>query len=762
MSKNKCFWLLICIYILLGVSMLRVTYLTPFIDIHLKKSGDSWEINNLTYMEWASKNNVSEGDIVLKIDNIPIQKVKRINYDPFIRGTNQLVIQKRSGQIFEVDVNHKDLSQELYMQVIIPGIYFILTLIIIFYLFYRKKMIPYVNLIIFLIASVSLAYISSGASARGNIIGLLVNSGTLILSAILLLLFLKNYFSYLELKGISVENIKYLFMLPIIAVILRLIRFIQPNFIPIDSVLILSIFLLLLIKIIWIMLRSYFIYKVPQIKVLFLGLILPFLPFLFLFVFPVIFIDQPIVNAEICSVFLLLIPFNLLLLQLTERLFDIVYHITRLRYYITISIVSTIWLTIGLCLIVDLSYLKLFVISLFTFISLIVLLYVKEKLDYRGRKVLFASKGDHIQKLYQIIGKLGESYRIEHVLSMLEGEIANYLEIPNVYVITYEIEKMDFTFNKNEFKTAIDLELMTKLTPGEILKMGDRYIVLIHQDAHYKRLLIIEHNHKRYLNAGELLWLELLLSYTSTFIESTKVIEELMDELQKLQKEGLKEPAWLKKLVWLRVDEEKFKFAQELHDMFLQEYLHIARQLNMSIDLNDLEIYKHKLPLLYQEMITSIDKLRAYCETLKPPLLRSMGLNVALERLSERTAERANFVLNTTFERLYLEDEQLTLIIYRIVQELFNNALKHSQASVVNLNLVELDNRVVIIYQDNGVGCDIENILESDSLGLQGIRERVDAFNGSFRIESQEGQGIYIKIEIIDGCEVIDFNINNR
>lgn len=762
MFKRQSFWPVISIYTILGLYLLGVTYMTPFLGIQLKESGDFWEIDDLANMKWTSQKNVSEGDIILEIDNVPILEVTRLQYDPYIRGANQLLIKKSNGQILEVNVTHVDVLQQLYMQIVLPSIYFLLTLCITIYLYYKKNMTPYLNIIIAFIFSVSLAYISSGASARGDNIGILVNSGFLIFSVIVLLIFLKSYFNYLGIKWVFIEDIKYLLILPFVAVVLRLIKFAQPNISPIDTLLILTMFFLLLIMILWILLRSYSLYKVPQIKILFLGLILPFLPFLFLFVLPELLLNRPILGADICSVFLLLIPFNIMLLQLTERLFDIVYHITRFRYYFTISIVSTIWLTIGLVFIFDLSYPKMFAMSLFIFISIIFLLYVKEILDYRGRKVLFSYKGNNLHKLYQIIGKLGESYRVDHILSMLESEVANYLEISSVNIITYEMEKKDFKSSKEVLNVSIDIDLILKLTPGEIIKKGDRYIVLIHQDLKYKRLLMIEPKYKTRLNVGELIWLELLLSYTNTFIESTKLIEELIEELQGLQQIGVKEPTWLKKLLFLRVDEEKFKFAQELHDIFLQEYLHIARELNWLIAENNQESNRLKLPLLHEQMIHSIDKLRAYCETLKPPLLKSMGLNAALERLSDKTAERADFVLNATFDRLYLENEQLTLIIYRIVQELLNNALKHSQASKVNLNLVEIDSGFELIYQDNGVGCDLGKIWGFDSLGLQGIRERVDAFNGSFVVDTEEGRGMYIKIEIIDGSDVIDFSINNR
>lgn len=760
---QKPFFFSICIYLFLGIYMLSVSLVSPFIGIELKELDGKWQIENFYYEDWADDNQLSIGDFVLSIDKVPVQDISYIQYEPAVRGAHTITVQKQNGLIQTIDIQHLDIPQQFYKHFVFPLIYFLLTLIVAFYLYIRKNNVPNFTILIAFILTVSLAYISSSASARFNIIGVILNSSSLLLCLIVLIHFLKNYFTFSTINWSFLNNIKVLYLLPIVAVIVRITNFLYPTFSPVDSFIILSLFSILLAMILFILVRSYIHYRLPQLKLLFIGLIVPFLPFLFLFVLPELVFKQPILAADSCTLFLLLIPFNMIFLQLTERLFDVTYHITRFRYYVTMAFFFTCWLMFGIYLLSDLSITTLVKIAIFAFISIVIFLYIKEKIDYRERKILFSPKGDYIHRLYQAVENLGKSYRIEDILQTLVNAVVHHLEVKEVDIITYHLATGQVTA-RNDNDSSIDITSFPQLSIGEIVKMQSAYIALVHRDMDCQRWLVIEHNRRIHLKAEELLWLELLLIYVKTFIESTKIIEQLVDELQRMQQveDHLQTPAWFKKLVWLRVDEEKFKFAQELHDSFLQEYIHIARQFDLLKHEKSLLTSQSKLANLHEQMIHSINHLRAYCESLKPPLLTNIGLHAALEQLVSRTTERANFNLTATFERLYLEDEQLPLIIYRIVQELFNNAIKHSNSSNVTLSLQEGENGFELIYHDDGVGCHLEEIWNSKSLGLRGIQERVEAFNGDILIDSKPGKGMSIHITISEGEDTRDFSLDRR
>jgi len=157
------------------------------------------------------------------------------------------------------------------------------------------------------------------------------------------------------------------------------------------------------------------------------------------------------------------------------------------------------------------------------------------------------------------------------------------------------------------------------------------------------------------------------------------------------------------------------------------------------------------LSKVHDHMIASLTDLRGYCENLKPPLLDTLGLNAALEKLIQKFHKRADFVLIYTIDRLYLEDERLNLMIYRIFQELMNNALKHSCANIVEIHLLEIDNGFEINYSDDGVGCKMDEIILADSMGIRGMQERVRTFNGKFSINTNTGDGMSIRIKVNEG-----------
>ncbi len=758
------FYFITSLYVALGLYVLLIAYMTPYLGIGVKAVNGQWELNEIaynqsSYTDWANKHGISKGDIVLSADNVSLHNISSIHYTKEISAASHLVIQKRNGQIVTIHIHPFDFPYSFYMLIILPSVYFLVALAVAFYLYYNKSYVPYLKFLILFILTVALAYASTGASSGTNTIGMMVNSGSMLLCLVILLHFLKNYFTFLKVKWIFIQNIKILYIIPLSAILLRFTKAFYPKLWLWTSALILILFLLLLFYILYTLLYSYFKYRLPQLKLFFISLGVPFLPFLILYVLPQVLFKQSIVKADISALFLLLIPFNIIFLQTTERLFDITYHISRFRYYSTLSLVFSAWLIIGIYLIQVMASTNLFLSALFIFASSLIFLYIKEKTDYRGRKILFSIKGNQIHRLYLTIEKIGHSHGVEQMLQILTKEIITYLEVKEVAVVTYSYETKTLVSTNNHVPLP-NIESIPSLNPTEIIKKGNQYIALIHEDKDYKRWLILN-RHTIRLKEEELLWLELLLTYTHSFIESTKVIEELVEELNQLQKTDLREPTWLQKLIWIKLEEEKFQLAQELHDTFLQEHIHIARQTDGLIYEQDLLAIKSKLKNLHEQLILSIHDLRAYCETLKPPLLANVGLHAALERLFEYTKNRANFKLIAKLDRLYLEDEQLTLVIYRIVQELLNNALKHSQSEIVEIYLQELDTGFELIYHDDGIGFNVSDIQHSESMGLQGIRERVEAFNGQMIIDSEVNEGVSIQIKIIERSEVLDFRINN-
>lgn len=760
--KRKWFLLAVSAYIGLGFYLLYVTYSKPYLGIDLKEANESWIVTNSYYKQWGNGQNISVGDTVLTVDGIQTEDVPNVKHDFIIRAASLLTIKKPDGQIIEIPISNKDIPDQLYYVLVIPACFYFLTLIIVIYLVKKQKNTFLLSLLTLFMLTVSMAYVSIGSSGSLNKLGILVNRGSMLLCLVLLLHFLRNYYTFLKTNWLLSNNIKLFYLLPIIAMVLGCIGIIYPSTHNLLSNVVLAIFFIFLITILSILLLSYFKYKSPQLKMLLNSIMIPFLPFLFLYAFPNILFHQYILSAEISALFLLLIPFSFIFTQLAERLFDIEYHITRLRYYVIFSLLFTVWFTAGLYWIAG-KYLTMSVISgisFFTFVSLVVLFYIKEKVDYRKRKILFSTKGDYIHQLYTAVDRIGKTIKIDELLEKFAQEVSLHLELEHVFVLTYDYDNHQFS-SKEEGRLPFDPIVIEDLKLGEIRKIDKVYIAFLHQDAHCKRALVLGHNNLIHLKEEELLWLELLLLYVNNFIENTKMVEELLEELKHMKQADDSHLPWLNKLLWLRFEEEKYQLAQELHDTNLQEQLYIAREVDVLVNAKDTTDIQQKLAKIHKQMIGSLHDLRTYCENLKPPLLDTLGLNAALEKLIRKVTERANFMLLYTIDRLYLEDERMNLMIYRLFQELLNNALKHSYARTVEIHLQETDDGFEIFYKDDGVGCNIDDIIIAESMGIRGMQERVKAFNGHFYIDSQINEGMSIRITVKEGSDTLDYDAHS-
>lgn len=750
-NNNKRFWFTISVYLIIGPYLLFIIYSKPFINIEVKEENGVWKITNPYYKDWALKQQIEIGDIILSVNGSNIDKITYLKYDLVIRSANEITIMKPNGELKEIKIKPFDITQQFYSVLLVPTSYYLLSLLISIYLYLKPKNTILINLLILFILSVSLAYLSIGASGILNTFGIIVNRGSMLLCLVLLLNFLKEYFGFLNIRWPFIKNINSLYILPIAVIILSIFGIVYDGIHSIVSSIILGLFFLLLVAILSIMIFSYVKYRIPELKILLSSIIIPFIPFLFLYALPEIFFHNQILSADISSLFLLLIPFSFIFTQLTERIFDMEYFISRLRYYFNFSFGFTIWLLIGLYLFADLSVSRMTEIFFFAFLSLMALFYIKERIDYRKRKILFSTKGDYIHRLYTTVESIGRVVKIEDLLEKFVQEVVVQLEMESVYVLTYDFQTHQVTLtNKSKEYTQhqIDEVLVERLGLGDIKKTDHFYIAFIHQDVNYKRILVVDHNKTIYLKDEELLWLELLLLYLNNFIENTKMVEELLNQLKHMKEADNRQLPWLNKLLWLRFEEEKYQLAQELHDTILQEQLHIAREMDVLMHTKEKEEIPSKLIKLHEHMIISLNDLRGYCENLKPPLLDTLGLNAALEKLIQKIHKRANFVLIYTIDRLYLEDERLNLMIYRLFQELLNNALKHSYANTVEIHLLGTEEGFQILYSDDGVGCNIDDILLADSMGIQGMQERVQAFNGKFALDSKVGEGMTIRIQV--------------
>ncbi|HEY0740232.1 MAG TPA: sensor histidine kinase [Chryseosolibacter sp.] len=190
-------------------------------------------------------------------------------------------------------------------------------------------------------------------------------------------------------------------------------------------------------------------------------------------------------------------------------------------------------------------------------------------------------------------------------------------------------------------------------------------------------------------------------------------------------------------------EEERGRLAKDLHDGLGGMLSGVKFSLsNMKstvvLDADSLLVFERSLDMLDH----SISELRRVAHNMMPEVLVKFGLSEALKSYCEslRTSQlfKIDYQSVGANERL---PEKTEIFIFRIVQELLNNVVKHAQASHVLVQLSKHDKEVNITVEDNGVGFDRTALSSSDGAGLSSVESRVEYLKGKLDIQSTKGQG---------------------
>ena len=269
-------------------------------------------------------------------------------------------------------------------------------------------------------------------------------------------------------------------------------------------------------------------------------------------------------------------------------------------------------------------------------------------------------------------------------------------------------------------------------------------------------------NFKTTLNIQERIWLETLAYISSILLENFQLIEGLFQKIEdyKEKKEETHDsyPSWLSRLLFTISEKERANLSIDLHDSVLQDLLQLLRVVdNITEKVDDPQI-KVELFDLKERMLDNIHLIRETCNELRPPFLSELGIIESIQLLFDQTKLRSNFMLNFELDpSIQMINKEYELPLYRVVQELLNNAMKHSEASVVNISLTQPNQNLVLLYQDNGIGMDMTKLKDSfKTIGLSGIKERIKSIGGTMEINSTPGNGMNVLIEIKTGSDDSD------
>jgi two-component system, NarL family, sensor kinase len=149
----------------------------------------------------------------------------------------------------------------------------------------------------------------------------------------------------------------------------------------------------------------------------------------------------------------------------------------------------------------------------------------------------------------------------------------------------------------------------------------------------------------------------------------------------------------------------------------------------------------------------TIESVRRISRDLMPSTLEKFGLAQAVKEMCERFQSTAALPITYNEEgELHPISKKRELMIFRVIQELINNALKHAQASEIKVNFAGDEKNLTIIVEDNGIGFNVEEIRNdkrsSKGLGLYNIENRTRLVNADVEFNSGTNQGSRVVLTI--------------
>lgn len=228
-------------------------------------------------------------------------------------------------------------------------------------------------------------------------------------------------------------------------------------------------------------------------------------------------------------------------------------------------------------------------------------------------------------------------------------------------------------------------------------------------------------------------------------MENARLVDTLAKKEKLLQQ-------LLEKLICAQEDERK-RVASEIHDGAIQALLGIWYRIQLlAISGSNSDSNKEELLKIQDLLGQQIQEIRRIVYNLRPVMLDTYGLGPALRALVRTLQEESQI----NFE-LVMEDPvqplpaNFELTLYRIVQELLANVIKHSQATRVQVILTNEEDNIMLVVKDNGTGFNLTSVDRDNpygNLGLASIHERITLLGGTCKLESQLGWGTTATIQV--------------
>lgn len=193
-------------------------------------------------------------------------------------------------------------------------------------------------------------------------------------------------------------------------------------------------------------------------------------------------------------------------------------------------------------------------------------------------------------------------------------------------------------------------------------------------------------------------------------------------------------------------ERERIRIARDLHDGVGQ--LLAAARMALGKYVSTQNITSEEVNNASELLEDSIKEIREVSHNMMPGSLMKFGLASALKQFVNKINSSSSLKIDLQIvglrERI---DERIEMMLYRIIQEITSNILKHAQASRVSIELIQHEAELILLIEDNGIGFDSNNP-ENQGIGLKNIATRVEYLNGSVIFDSSPNRGTSVVVEV--------------
>ena len=380
-----------------------------------------------------------------------------------------------------------------------------------------------------------------------------------------------------------------------------------------------------------------------------------------------------------------------------------------------------------------------------------------------GNKYLLSTSCCMLAQAYHKLNQNDKALQYIAQAEKVADEVGARADLKLIYQTRAEIEQQAGNYKlANEYfsKTLVLTDSLFKAESSEkVADVEAKYqnekkqqeILQLEKDKKIHLLSIKQKSTLNYILFGSLAALLIVVFLGYRNLRHRQLLSKQQDQLQQQRIRELEKD---KQLVAVDAmlkgqEDERSRLAKDLHDglggLLSGVKFSISNMKdNLVMTPDNMTVFERSLDLID----TSIKELRRVAHNMMPEMLTKFGLDEAVKEYCNSI--NATKLLVVKYHSLGMDerlDKSVEIIIYRIVQELLNNTMKHAAATEVFVQLIKEGSRLNVVVEDNGKGFDTSQVENDKGAGLLNIRSRVDYLKGRLDIHAEPGKGTLVNIE---------------